>query len=104
MSLELHAQRQALEELWEQGLSGHQLLQQHTALVDGCILDHFQASPAVGATRGEIALIALGDTVAGNSIPILMWISCSFMIARPRRICRPWQSLSSIPSGMRDLM
>ncbi|XCN74896.1 MAG: [protein-PII] uridylyltransferase [Candidatus Electrothrix aestuarii] len=60
MSLELHAQRQALEELWEQGLSGHQLLQQHTALVDGCILDHFQASPAVGATRGEIALIALG--------------------------------------------
>ncbi|RWX49603.1 putative nucleotidyltransferase DUF294, partial [Candidatus Electrothrix marina] len=60
MSLELHAQRQALEELWEQGLSGHQLLEQHTELVDGFIIDHFNASPAVSQARGEIALVALG--------------------------------------------
>jgi [protein-PII] uridylyltransferase len=60
MSLELHAQRQALEELWEQGLSGHQLLQQHTELVDTFIIDHFNASPAVSQARGKIALVALG--------------------------------------------
>ncbi|MCI5165153.1 MAG: [protein-PII] uridylyltransferase [Candidatus Electrothrix sp. GM3_4] len=60
MSLELHAQRQALEELWQQGLSGHQLLQQHTKLVDGFIIDQFNASSAVSQARGEIALVALG--------------------------------------------
>jgi [protein-PII] uridylyltransferase len=60
MSKELHAQRQALEELWHQGLSGHQLLRQHTALVDTFIIDSFHASPAVQQSCGEIALIALG--------------------------------------------
>jgi [protein-PII] uridylyltransferase len=60
MSLELHAQRQALEELWQQGLSGHQLLEQHTELVDNFILEQFNASSAVSQARGEIALVALG--------------------------------------------
>ncbi len=60
MSQELHAQRQALEELWHQGLSGHQLLLQHTALVDTFIIDHFNTSPAVQQARGKIALVALG--------------------------------------------
>ncbi|WP_339135118.1 MAG: [protein-PII] uridylyltransferase [Candidatus Electrothrix sp. GW3-4] len=60
MSLELHAQRQALEELWQQGLSGHQLLQQHTELVDRFILDQFNASAAVKQACGKITLVALG--------------------------------------------
>ncbi|XOF33871.1 MAG: [protein-PII] uridylyltransferase [Candidatus Electrothrix sp. YB6] len=60
MSAELHAQRQALEELWQQGLSGHELLQRHTELVDQFILAHFNASPAVQQACGDIALVALG--------------------------------------------
>ncbi|MEA2115461.1 MAG: [protein-PII] uridylyltransferase [Thermodesulfobacteriota bacterium] len=60
MSLELHAQQKALEELWQQGLSGHELLLRHTGLVDTFIIDHFQASPAVQKARGAIALVALG--------------------------------------------
>ncbi|MBW1750821.1 MAG: [protein-PII] uridylyltransferase, partial [Deltaproteobacteria bacterium] len=60
MSLELHAQKKALEELWQQGLSGHELLLRHTGLVDTFIIDHFQASLAVQKARGAIALVALG--------------------------------------------
>ncbi|WP_457573077.1 [protein-PII] uridylyltransferase [Desulfolithobacter sp.] len=56
----LRAQREALEELWRQGLSGHELLHRHTALVDRFIIDQFQASEAVARARGNIALIALG--------------------------------------------
>ena len=60
MSSELHAQQEALEELWQQGLSGHELLLRHTELVDNFIIDHFKASPAVQKARGSIALVALG--------------------------------------------
>ncbi len=60
MSSELHAQRDALEELWQQGLSGHELLLRHTELVDTFIIDHFNASPAVEKARGAITLVALG--------------------------------------------
>lgn len=60
MSSKLHAQQEALEELWQQGLSGHELLLRHTRLVDTFIIDHFQASPAVQKARGAIALVALG--------------------------------------------
>ena len=60
MSVELHAQKEALEELWQQGLSGHELLLRHTALVDGFIVDHFNTSPAFAKARGSITLIALG--------------------------------------------
>jgi [protein-PII] uridylyltransferase len=60
MTSELHAQKDALEELWRQGLSGHELLLRHTELVDTFIIDHFKASPAVQKARGSITLIALG--------------------------------------------
>ena len=60
MSQELHAQKKALEELWQQGLSGHELLLRHTGLVDTFIIDHFKASPAVAKARGSITLVALG--------------------------------------------
>lgn len=60
MSSKLHAQQEALEELWQQGLSGHELLLRHTGLVDSFIIDHFQASSAVQKARGSIALVALG--------------------------------------------
>lgn len=60
MSKQLRAQQDALEELWRQGLSGHELLHRHTALVDDFICDHFNSSPAVRKSKGRIALIALG--------------------------------------------
>ncbi len=60
MSKELHAQQAALEELWRQGLSGHELLLRHTTLVDDFIIAQFTRSPAIQNNKGEIALIALG--------------------------------------------
>ncbi len=60
MSSKLHAQRRALEDLWQQGLSGHELLERHTELIDNFIIEQFNASSAVRQARGEIALVALG--------------------------------------------
>ncbi len=60
MSKELHAQQAALEELWRQGLGGHELLHRHTTLVDDFIVEQFTNSPAIKNNRGRIALIALG--------------------------------------------
>ena len=60
MSKKLHAQQAALEELWRQGLSGHELLHRHTTLVDDFIIEQFTRSPAIQNNKGQIALIALG--------------------------------------------
>lgn len=60
MSKELHAQQAALEELWRQGLGGHELLHRHTTLVDDFIIEQFTRSPAIKKNKGRIALIALG--------------------------------------------
>ncbi len=60
MSSDLHAQREALEDLWKQGLSGHELLLRHTELVDAFIIDHYRSAPAVQKARGTIAVVALG--------------------------------------------
>ena len=60
MSKELRAQQTALEELWQQGLSGHELLARHTEMVDDFITDHFKTSRAIQNNRGKVALIALG--------------------------------------------
>ncbi|HHB77190.1 MAG TPA: [protein-PII] uridylyltransferase [Desulfobulbus sp.] len=60
MSKKLHAQQAALEELWQQGLSGHELIHRHTTLVDDFIIDRFSHSPAIQNNKGRIALIALG--------------------------------------------
>ncbi len=60
MSAELHARRQALEELWQQGLSGHELLERHTGLIDQFIIDQFTSSSVVQQASGDIALVALG--------------------------------------------
>ncbi|MCI5144615.1 MAG: hypothetical protein D3923_03600, partial [Candidatus Electrothrix sp. AR3] len=60
MSSDLHAQQKALEELWQQGLSGHELLIRHANLVDSFIVDLFRNASAVQKAGGEITLIALG--------------------------------------------
>lgn len=60
MSATLRAAREALEDLWKQGISGHELLRRQTALADEFIAGHFTASQAVQSVRGKIALLALG--------------------------------------------
>ncbi|HDK44281.1 MAG TPA: [protein-PII] uridylyltransferase, partial [Desulfobacteraceae bacterium] len=60
MSSELRLQREALEKLWQRGLSGQELLRRQTGLTDDFIIDHFNKAPAVRSARGKIALVALG--------------------------------------------
>ena len=59
MKKPLHAQREALERLWEQGLTGHSLLRSHSRLVDEFILQCFQETEVPGADE-SVALVALG--------------------------------------------
>lgn len=59
MKSNLQAQQKALEELWEQGLSGQPLLEKHSGLIDGFICDCF-AKVANDKVSGSVALIALG--------------------------------------------
>jgi len=59
MSVQLRADREALERLWEQGLTGKGLLLQHSRLVDEFIVECFEkVKPEVAG--GQIALLALG--------------------------------------------
>lgn len=60
MTATLHAQREALESLWQQGISGHELLKRQTQMADEFIIGRFSQSDAVRAARGKIALVALG--------------------------------------------
>jgi [protein-PII] uridylyltransferase len=55
----LRAKREALEELWRQGLSGQALLRGHTKLVDEFIQECFLRADVAGAEE-SVALIALG--------------------------------------------
>ncbi|MDW7772970.1 MAG: [protein-PII] uridylyltransferase [Desulfobulbaceae bacterium] len=56
----LHSQREALENLWNRGISGHELLKLLTRMADEFIISHFSSSAAVHSAGGKIALIALG--------------------------------------------
>ena len=55
----LRAQRETLEELWKQGLSGQALLLEQSRLADEFIEEHFQAS-SDNSSSDSIAVIALG--------------------------------------------
>ena len=57
-STHLRAQRAALEELWQQGLTGQALLAEQSRLVDVFICQHFQE--ATSDLSGSVALVALG--------------------------------------------
>jgi len=57
MNAELRAQRDALEYLWRQGLSGRALLAQHSQLIDDSLLNCFNNCPEAGE---GLALVALG--------------------------------------------
>lgn len=57
-STQLRAQRSALEQLWQQGLTGQALLTEQSRLVDVFIAFHFQG--AVSGYSGQVALVALG--------------------------------------------
>ena len=56
MKGELRAKREALENLWRQGLSGHSLLEKHTRLLDDSLVHDFNGYPS---TR-DMSLVALG--------------------------------------------
>lgn len=60
MPIALHSASKALEELWEVGVTGHELILRLTRRADEFIAGHFSASDAVRSARGKIALIALG--------------------------------------------
>lgn len=57
MNAELRAQRDALEYLWRQGLSGRALLAQHSQLIDDSLVACFSGCPEAGE---DMALVALG--------------------------------------------
>ena len=59
MSVQLRADREALEKLWEQGLTGQELLRHHSKLVDEFIVECFESAELEGV-RGQVALLALG--------------------------------------------
>lgn len=54
----LRAQHKALENLWQQGLSGHELLERHTEMVDDFIVDRFEEARKKAC--GKVAVVALG--------------------------------------------
>ena len=55
----LRTQRETLEELWQQGLSGQSLLAEQSRLADAFIVEHFQKS-STDDSSGSLAIIALG--------------------------------------------
>lgn len=59
MKSPLRAKREALENLWQQGLSGQALLRGHSKLVDEFVLECFLTSEVAGAEE-SVALVALG--------------------------------------------
>ncbi len=59
MTVHLRTERDALEKLWEQGLSGRSLLLAHSRLVDEFIVDCFSRIKMAGA-GDSVALVALG--------------------------------------------
>jgi len=59
MSVQLRADREALEKLWEQGLVGKGLLWHHSRLVDEFIVESYEKA-ALAASEGQVALVALG--------------------------------------------
>ena len=60
MTVTLKAKREALENLWKQGISGHELLQKQTRMADQFIIGHGEEADAVRSARGKVALVALG--------------------------------------------
>lgn len=55
----LRTQRETLEELWKQGLSGQALLTEQSRLADAFIVEHFEKASAEDSSD-SIAIIALG--------------------------------------------
>lgn len=59
MSVQLRADREALEKLWEQGLVGKELLWHHSLLVDEFIVESYDKA-GLDAFRDQVAILALG--------------------------------------------
>ncbi len=93
MTATLHAQRAALEELWQQGLSGHELLRRHTDLADRFIREHFLASPAADPAGGKVALIALGGYGRRELYP---FSDIDLLLLHDRKAGRRMQEISEV--------
>ena len=59
MSVQLRADRSALEKLWQQGLVGKELLWHHSRLVDQFIVESCEKAE-LGEVEGRVAIVALG--------------------------------------------
>ena len=55
MTAPLKAQREALENLWKEGISGHELLHRQTQMADCFITGHFNKLPH-GITDSQIII------------------------------------------------
>ena len=55
----LKTQRQALDDLWGQGLSGMSLLRDHSMMIDAFVRDCFGAIDEPGVSE-KVAIVALG--------------------------------------------
>lgn len=91
MSTELRARQAALEELWHQGFSGHELLRRHTFLLDTFIVEQFNGSDAVKKNKGRLALVALGGYGRCELYP---YSDIDLLLLHDRRSARNIQEVS----------
>jgi [protein-PII] uridylyltransferase len=91
MATALHAAREALEELWQQGISGHELLRRQTLLADEFVSGHFNGSRAVREAEGVVALVALGGYGRGELYP---FSDIDLLLLHDRGAARDMQSVA----------
>ncbi len=91
MQSALRAQRDALKDLWSQGLSGHELIAWHTGLVDQYMIDSFADFPAIQPVKDRVALVALGGYGRGELYP---YSDIDLMILHDRRAGKAMQEVT----------
>lgn len=110
MATTLQTQHKALEALWQEGLSGHELLERHTQAVDAFVREHFEK--AAGSINGKVAIVALGgygrkEFFPFSDIDLLLlhdWRSASSMQELSEAILYPlWDSGFDVGHSVRNI-